>query len=291
MHIRGALLVTLTSVMLLGCPPAEDSDAADTDPSTDTDAEDDTEDTPSYDRYRYDASNPRVRFSHLMADVGGIDLVLGAGPVPLVAGVPFPGTVPYTSFPPADYDLHFNSTGTTDDLVFTPAFPAVAGDTNTLVLYGTIAGGGLLPALGPASLAITDDISAPSAGMARVRVLNLAGTTATAVGAAGAKIFEGATEVESVDYGQAGDNQEIEAGQHTWGVDFNGDDAADITFTFSVADGDTANVYLFPGDVSAGDPAVSVMFLHHTTSLAPDDPNTYYDEHNAIQVMPIYPNL
>ena len=255
---------------------------SDTDPDTDTDTDSDTD---TFDRYAVDTASGRLRFVHLMSDSSSVDMVLNGGPSIYMEDLPYPGTIAYAPFSPGSYDIQFNSTGTTDNLVLAAGTPLAAGSKYSIVLFGTVAGGAIDSAVGPQSIRLLDDIIAPSPGMARLRPVNLAGTTHPD----GLTVWGDGTELYDLAFGQAGIEMEVAAGDITWGVDTDGDDTPDTTFLFTVADGDTANVYLAQGSVLVGDPVVENLFVHHTTSLPSDHPQSYFSSNEVIQVVPVYP--
>lgn len=111
-----------------------------------------------------DRSKAQVRLVNASVDHGALDLYDGEGRA-LRTGVAFGGDAAYAEVDPEDADLDVTRTGSSTALASTA--PALAeGDRYSLVAYSN--GSSLATAL------IDDNVSAPDAGEARLRVLNAA---------------------------------------------------------------------------------------------------------------------
>jgi Domain of unknown function (DUF4397) len=111
-----------------------------------------------------------VRIAQLAPDMQSVAMTVTSAADParqvMLPGVPFGGLSDYQRLEPGDYVVAVRPAGSTGPPAVTSSFKAAAGTSYTLAPTGTATAGGIE--------VVTDDLTPPPAGRARVRVIQAA---------------------------------------------------------------------------------------------------------------------
>lgn len=198
----------------------------------------DTADTGGTEDSSTQPGNASIRAIHLSPDAPAVDIFVNGGSPAAVSNLPFPDSTPFVQLPAGTYTFDIAPTGATvDDAVLTVAdLELAAGKNYTAVAFNKVAE--------IEALALEDDLSAPDAGLIRLRAIH----TASGVGqvdiwnipaeGAPAPLFT------DVDFGAATAYVDVPEGAYSLGFDVDNDATPDLMFDVpSLPAGTIANVF------------------------------------------------
>ena len=189
------------------------------------------------------ASDALVRVAHLASDVPNVDVYVDGEPVAELTDVPYGTVSGYLPLPAGTHQVTVYATGDTSTPVIDTTVEVAGGLPYTIAAIGLVEDGSLTAQV------YEDDLRAPAAGDAKLRVVH----ASPDAGPVDVVPRGGDPLVEALTYPDASPYAEVPAGTYTLDVNAAGTNQAAISVPDATVEADTVYTAFAVGTAAAGD--------------------------------------